>query len=183
MINYSQGLWEEVAPSSRSGIYNGSVEAVSTFLGAITVFVVGYIKISWSTWGELLLALFSLINAFAVYIMAVIGNIWVCYAMYVLFRSIYTILITIATFQIAAYLNMECYALVFGVNTFVALALQTLMTVIVVDSSGLGLGILTQFKIYAGYFAIIAFIFFGFGLFNVMKNCRHKQDPPNSLGT
>lgn len=183
VINYSQGLWEEVAPSSRSGIYNGSVEAVSTFLGAITVFVVGYIKISWSTWGELLLALFSLINAFAVYIMAVIGNIWVCYAMYVLFRSIYTILITIATFQIAAYLNMECYALVFGVNTFVALALQTLMTVIVVDSSGLGLGILTQFKIYAGYFAIIAFIFFGFGLFNVMKNCRHKQDPPNSLGT
>lgn len=39
---------------------------------------------------------------------------------------------------------MERYALMFGMNTFVALALQTILTVIVVDSRGLGLGIITQ---------------------------------------
>ncbi|XP_018412801.1 PREDICTED: thiamine transporter 1 isoform X2 [Nanorana parkeri] len=183
VINYSQGLWEKVAPSSHSDIYNGSVEAVSTLLGAVTVFVIGYIKISWSTWGELLLALFSLVIAITVYIMDIIGNIWVCYAMYVLFRTIYVILITIATFQIAANLNMECYALVFGVNTFIALALQTLMTVIVVDASGLGLDIFTQFKIYAGYFAIISFIFLVSGLFHVVKNCQRKRGTPESVET
>ncbi|CAJ0963084.1 unnamed protein product [Ranitomeya imitator] len=114
------------------------------FIGAVAVFIVGYIKISWSTWGELLLAVFAMIIAVIVYIMDIIRNIWVCYAMYVLFRSIYMILITIATFQIAANLSMECYALVFGVNTFTALVLQTVMTVIVVDSSGLGLDLFTQ---------------------------------------
>lgn len=41
---------------------------------------------------------------------------------------------------------MERYALVFGVNTFIALALQTLLTLIVVDSSGLGLDITTQVR-------------------------------------
>ncbi|KAM4795712.1 thiamine transporter 1 [Rhinophrynus dorsalis] len=176
VINYTQGLWEKVAPSSHSDIYNGSVEAVSTLLGAVAVFAVGYIKTSWSTWGELLLALFSLIIAVTIYIMDTIRNIWVCYVSYVLFRSIYMLLITIATFQIAANLSMECYALVFGVNTFVALVLQTLMTLIVVDSSGLGLDIFTQFMIYGGYFAVISGIFFVSGIYHLTKNCRRKED-------
>ncbi|XP_066456096.1 thiamine transporter 1 [Eleutherodactylus coqui] len=184
VVNYSQGLWEKIAPSSHSDIYNGCVEAVSTLLGAVAVFIVGYVKISWSTWGELLLAAFNLIIAVTVYIMDVIGNIWVCYIMYVLFRILYMILITIATFQIAANLSMECYALVFGVNTFIALLLQTLMTVIVVDSSVLGLDLFTQFKIYAGYFAVIAAIFFVSGVYHILKNCQKpKQDKPNSSET
>lgn len=47
-------------------------------------------------------------------------------------------------FQIAANLSMERYALVFGVNTFIALALQTVLTLIVVDASVLGLEITVQ---------------------------------------
>lgn len=47
-------------------------------------------------------------------------------------------------YQIAANLSMKRYALVFGVNTFIALLLQTLLTVIVVDSAGLGLEIFLQ---------------------------------------
>lgn len=62
------------------------------------MFTVGYIKISWSTWGELVLALFSLLIAAAVYIMDMTSSIWVCYASYVVFRVIYMLLITIATY-------------------------------------------------------------------------------------
>lgn len=47
-------------------------------------------------------------------------------------------------FQIAVNLTMERYALMFGMNTFVALALQTILTIIVVDGRGLGLDIVTQ---------------------------------------
>ncbi|XP_044122853.1 thiamine transporter 1 isoform X1 [Neovison vison] len=145
VVNYTQGLWEQVMPSRSAAIYNGGVEAASTLLGAVAVFAVGYIKISWSTWGEMALSLFSLLIAASVYVMDTVHNIWVCYASYVIFRIIYMLLITIATFQIAANLSMERYALVFGVNTFIALALQTLLTLIVVDSSGLGLDITTQY--------------------------------------
>lgn len=52
----------------------------------------------------------------------------------------------LSRFQIAANLSVERYALVFGVNTFIALALQTLLTLIVVDASGLGLDIFTQVR-------------------------------------
>lgn len=39
---------------------------------------------------------------------------------------------------------MDCYALTFGINTFIALLLQTIITVIVVDEAALGLDIVTQ---------------------------------------
>lgn len=41
---------------------------------------------------------------------------------------------------------MQRYALVFGVNTFTALLLQSLLTMVVVDSVGLGLDVFTQVK-------------------------------------
>lgn len=47
-------------------------------------------------------------------------------------------------YQIAATLSMRRYALVFGVNTFLALLLQSLITLVVVDSAGLGLEVFTQ---------------------------------------
>lgn len=68
------------------------------FVGAVAVFAVGYIKISWSTWGEMALSLFSLLIAASVYVMDTVHNIWVCYASYVIFRIIYMLLITIATY-------------------------------------------------------------------------------------
>ncbi|XP_005003253.1 thiamine transporter 1 isoform X2 [Cavia porcellus] len=149
VINYTQGLWETVMPSRHAAIYNGGVEAVSTLLGAIAVFAVGYIKISWSTWGEMTLSLCSF-------------------------------LIAAAVFQIAANLSMERYALVFGVNTFIALALQTVLTLIVVDASVLGLEITVQFLIYACYFALIAVVFLIGGAVSIAKKCRKQEDPEPS---
>ncbi|KAM3836471.1 thiamine transporter 1 isoform 2-T2 [Vipera latastei] len=175
VINYIQGMWEIVLPSQTSEIYNGAVEAVSTLLGAVAVFAVGHIKISFLTWGEIVLAMFSFFIAAAVYIMDTIQNIWVCYASYMAFRIVYMLLITIATFQIATNLSVERYALVFGVNTFIALALQTVLTLIVVDAKGLGLDIVTQFMIYAAYFAAIAVLFLISGTYSIIKNFWTKE--------
>lgn len=33
VVNYAQGLWEQVMPSRHAAVYNGGVEAVSTLLG------------------------------------------------------------------------------------------------------------------------------------------------------
>ncbi|KAM8819914.1 thiamine transporter 1 [Eudromia elegans] len=175
VINYAQGLWEMVLPSHSSEIYNGAVEAISTLLGAVAVVVVGHIKTSCAMWGEVALALFSFLIAAAVYIMDTVHNIWVCYASYIVFRIIYMLLITIATFQIATNLSVERYALVFGVNTFIALALQTLLTLIVVDASGLGLDIFTQFMIYASYFAAISLLFLGSGIYSIIRTYRRQE--------
>ena len=46
VVNYAQGLWEQVMPSRHAAIYNGGVEAVSTLLGK-QYWVVGQVG-----WGE-----------------------------------------------------------------------------------------------------------------------------------
>ncbi|KAM4040789.1 thiamine transporter 2 [Anomaloglossus baeobatrachus] len=175
VINYVQILWEHVEPAQNSTIYNGGVEAISTFLGALTSFSVGYVKVNWESSGELALAIFSAVSAGSLFLMDYSINIWMCYAGYLIFKSSYMLLITIATFQIAVNLSMERYALMFGMNTFVALALQTIMTIIVVDGRGLGLDIITQFLVYGSYFAVIAGIFFIRSLYVLITYHKKKQ--------
>ncbi|KFP77689.1 Thiamine transporter 2, partial [Apaloderma vittatum] len=127
--------------------------------GSVTSFLVQYMKIDWDLSGELALGIFSAVDAGSLFLMHFAANIWACYAGYLLFKASYMLLITIATFQIAVTLSAELYALMFGVNNFVALAIQSILTVVVVDSRGLGLDIVTQFLIYGSYFAVIAGIF------------------------
>ncbi|XP_069068756.1 thiamine transporter 2-like [Pleurodeles waltl] len=147
VFNYVQVLWDHVESSRTSAVYNGGVEAAAALIGALATFAVGYVKLDWSIWGELALSLFSAVSSGALYLMDFTSNIWASYAGYVIFKSSHMLLITIAMFQIAANLSMARYALVFGINTFVALVLQTILTAIVVDSSVLGLDIVTQVKL------------------------------------
>lgn len=174
-VNYVQVLWKHVEPSENFTIYNGGVEAVSNLLGAGSAYGVAFIDVRWEQWGELNLGGFSGLGAASLFLMTFIGNIWVCYTGYVVFKCLYTMLITIAMFQIAAGLSMERYALVFGVNTFGALVLQTILVAVVVDSGGLGLSIIPQFTIYASYFAAIAILFSLRGIFTILT---FRSDSP-----
>ncbi|NXU53771.1 S19A3 protein, partial [Turnix velox] len=127
--------------------------------GSVMSFLVQYIKINWDLFGELALGIFSAINGGSLFLMHFTTNIWACYAGYLIFKACYMLLITIAMFQTAVNLSMERYALMFGFNNFVALVIQTTLTVVVADSKGLGLNIVTQFLIYGSYFTVIAGIF------------------------
>ncbi|XP_068446844.1 thiamine transporter 1 isoform X2 [Clinocottus analis] len=97
VINYAQALWENIRPSQYHEIYNGYVETISTLLGALAAMLVGYLPVSWSMWGELALCVLSLLMAGCVFAMDTLGNIWLCYSCYVLFRATYMLLITMAT--------------------------------------------------------------------------------------
>ncbi|XP_056230152.1 solute carrier family 19 member 3b [Seriola aureovittata] len=173
IFNYIQLMWDHIEPSATSSIYNGGVEAACSLVGATAAFSVGYIKVTWAMWGELALGLFSAVGAGAVFLMALTSSIWACYVGYVIFKSCYMLLITITTFQIASKLSMECYALTFGINTFVALSLQTIITFVVVDEAALGLDIVSQFIIYGSYYATISVLFLIRGTYTACVN-RHR---------
>ncbi|XP_006760457.2 PREDICTED: thiamine transporter 2 [Myotis davidii] len=179
VLNYVQILWDYKAPSQNSFIYNGAVEAIATFGGAVAAFAVGYVKVNWDLLGELALAFFSVVNASSLLFMHYIADIWACYAGYLMFKSSYMLLITIAVFQIAVNLSMERYALVFGINTFLALVVQTIVTVIVVDQRGLNLPISVQFLVYGSYFAVIAGIFLIRSLY-IIYSAKCQKDVQSS---
>ncbi|XP_072474172.1 thiamine transporter 2 [Notamacropus eugenii] len=175
VLNYVQLLWDHKAPSQSSQVYNGAVEAVATFGGAVAAFAVGYVKINWDIFGELALGIFSVVDAGSLFLMHYTDNIWLCYAGFLIFKTVYMLLITIAVFQIAVNLSMERYALVFGVNTFLALVIQTIMTLIVVDARGLSLHIDIQFLIYGSYFSVIAGIFIVRSIYKIYSTKCQKE--------
>ena len=69
---------------------------------------------------------------------------------YAIYRIMYQVLMTIASFEIVRKLSsngLDCNALVFGLNMFFALGTQTVLTGVVNDA--LGLNPRTQFVVYA----------------------------------
>ena len=74
------------------------------------------------------------------------------FAGYLAFRMLYQVMMTVASFEIVKSLTRDCYAIVFGANTFVALGIQSILTAVV--NSSLKLDSRTQFLILGIYFTV-----------------------------
>ncbi|XP_009949546.1 PREDICTED: folate transporter 1 [Leptosomus discolor] len=160
MLYYVHILWNEIYPTvDNRRVYNGGVDAASTLLGAGASFAAGYVKIRWTLWSELVIGMVTAFQAGLLLLMNTTSNIWLCYTAYVLFRGSHQFLVPIAIFQIAASLSKELCALVFGVNTFCATVLKTIITIIVADKRGLGLPVHPQFYVYFGYFTLLVVVY------------------------
>ncbi|KAG8516572.1 Folate transporter 1 [Galemys pyrenaicus] len=148
IVYYVHILWSVLQPSQdTASSYNGAADAASTLLGACTSFASGFVKIRWALWAKLVIGVVTAAQASLVFLMYSSGSLsslWLCYTAFVLFRGAYQFLVPIATFQIASSLSKELCALVFGVNTFLATVLKTVITLIVSDKRGLGLQVDVQ---------------------------------------
>ncbi|XP_018414242.1 PREDICTED: folate transporter 1 [Nanorana parkeri] len=181
MLYYVQILWNEIYPTrDNRRVYNGGVDAASTLLGAMTSFAAGYVKIRWSLWSELVIGSVTALQAGLLFLMSTTTNIWVCYVAYVIFRSSYQFLVPIAIFQIASSLSKELCALVFGVNTFFATILKSIITLVIADRRGLALSIHPQFYFYFGYFTLLAVVFLGASVWVIIKHKRQKNTEANA---
>ncbi|XP_062973044.1 reduced folate transporter isoform X2 [Elgaria multicarinata webbii] len=179
MLYYVQILWKEIDPTSdHRKVYNG---------GAITSFAAGYMKIRWKLWSELVIAVVTAFQTGLLFLMNTTTNIWLCYMSYVLFRGSYQFLVPIAIFQIAASLSKELCALVFGINTFLATVLKTIITIIITDKRGLALSIHPQFYVYFGYFTLLTVGYFVASVCVAVRHqaCRKSQEaaPANELSS
>ncbi|XP_061858087.1 reduced folate transporter [Colius striatus] len=180
MLYYAHILWNEIYPATDSRrVYNGGVDAASTLLGAAASFSAGYVKIRWTLWSELVIGVVTAFQAGLLLLMNTTGNIWLCYAAYVLFRGSYQFLVPIAIFQIATSLSKELCALVFGINTFFATVLKTIITIIVADKRALGLSVHPQFYLYFGYFTLlaVAYLLAAAGV-AIRHSCRKQPAQP-----
>ncbi|XP_021255976.1 folate transporter 1 [Numida meleagris] len=178
VLYYVQILWNDIYPArDNRRLYNGGVDAASTLLGAIASFAAGYLKIHWALRSALVIGVVTAIQAGLLLLMNTTGNIWLCYAAYVLFRGSYQFLVPIAIFQIATSLSKELCALVFGVNTFFGTMLKTVITIIVADKRGLGLSVHPQFYVYFGYFSLLALVYLLVAMVVVIRHSGHPQPP------
>uniref|UniRef100_A0A7I4YSL7 Thiamine transporter 2 n=1 Tax=Haemonchus contortus TaxID=6289 RepID=A0A7I4YSL7_HAECO len=157
--NYTQTLWGTLIPPNASDIYNGLTEALCPLISLPAVLLVQHLRVDWSRWGELCLAVCSTLNGLLLLLLSQTNNLFVMYAGYIGYRLIYESMITITQFNLAEGLVTASYGLVFGMNTFMALVMQSLLTLVVVSSVGFSLSIRPQFVVYSAYHFVVASIF------------------------
>ncbi|VDO94207.1 unnamed protein product [Heligmosomoides polygyrus] len=164
--NYIQTLWGTRTDLRNSDIYNGLTEALCPLVSLPAVLLVQHLRVNWSRWGELCLASCSLLNALILFWLSQTNSLIVMYAGYIVYRLIYETMITITQSNLAEGLEMASYGLVFGINTFIALVMQSILTLVV--NSALKLSIKPQFVVYSGFHFAVAAIFIVPLLFRVL---------------
>ncbi|CAD6187052.1 unnamed protein product [Caenorhabditis auriculariae] len=95
--------------------------------------------VDWVKWGEIFLSLGSLAQGLLLFLLSQTGQLFVMYAGYIAYRVIFQAMATIAQNNLASGLKSESFGLLFGTNTFVALVLQTILTVVVIDIANLSI--------------------------------------------
>ncbi|GJQ66882.1 hypothetical protein Trydic_g7905 [Trypoxylus dichotomus] len=171
---YMQPLWAVIKPNS-DNIYNGAVEALLTMLGAIGALLAGCLRTDWKYKGELVLSLCSITAGAIMLVSSQTEEVFVSYAAYVGFGAIYHFMITIASTEIAKYIMEDSYGLVFGLNTLVALVIQTFLTLCFVSGDlGLALDPRDQFLVYGFYHIVIASIYIIIGLASWIQSRRSR---------
>ncbi|XP_013875493.1 folate transporter 1 [Austrofundulus limnaeus] len=175
VLFYVHILWNKVNEENKDKpVYNGGVEAAAMLLSAGTSFAAGFAKIRWNLLSELVIGIITALQAGLLLLMGNTGNIWVCYASYILFRGFYQFLVPIATFQIASSLTKELCALVFGINTFLGTVLKSIINLVFSDKRGLGLDVQSQFLVYFIYLTILTVVYFICAAVVLIRHFRNR---------
>ncbi|XP_058838438.1 thiamine transporter 1-like [Topomyia yanbarensis] len=172
---YVQLLWHDIN-ENQEYLYNGGAEALLTLFGALSAIAAGYVANrifeQWALW---ILTLCSALQGGLILYSGFSTNIWAAYAVYILFGVLYMFMITMASATVAKYLEEDSFGLIFGINTFVALVFQTILTVVVISESGLMLSPRGQFKVYGGYFLVLAVVYLVPATISSILQCRRRN--------
>ncbi|XP_050305717.1 thiamine transporter 1-like [Anthonomus grandis grandis] len=178
---YMQPLWTEIVNDHELPIYNGYVEACCTILGFLGALLAGYLKLNWEKWGELALSCCSLIQGTVLFLSSYTSYVEVSYVSYVIFGGLYQFLITIASTEIAKKIHEDSYGLIMGINTFLALAIQTVLVVIVVSGDlGFGLTPRHQYFVYGVFHVLLGVLYIIIGTIGYVMNRYRNPEPQNS---
>lgn len=163
---YSQPMWS-VITNNQGGLHNGAVEASLTLLGFLSALSTGYLKIDWERSGALLLSVGTIVQGGLMILCSTTHNIYVGYGCYVVFGGLYYFMITIAAAEVAKHIVRDSYGLVFGLNTMLALFIQSLLTISLVTVIAVNLR--DQFLVYGLYHICIALIFMATGIISCIR--------------
>ncbi|KAI5708851.1 hypothetical protein M8J76_004643 [Diaphorina citri] len=135
VITYNQILWSTLVKEDpeNNRLMNGAMDAVFTITGAISTFTIGKVALDWNIFGELMLAIGTLLQGTLLILSHSTRSLKLAYLYYILFGCIHYTMLTIASSEIAKHLKRESFALVFGFNKFIALLSVSLFTLFIVQ--------------------------------------------------
>lgn len=173
---YVQNLWQDTALLTGENLYNGAASASYTILAVLLTWCIGLLRLDFTENKTLwLLAVCSLMSGALITSVAVSHSLVIQYTTYGVFKILFQIIMIFANSEVAKSLNRDSQGLIFGFNTFVALLMQTCLTIAVAGSGGLELSIRLQFYVYGSYYIIIGGGFVVAAIVSNVKLCQLRS--------
>ncbi|XP_045488336.1 reduced folate transporter isoform X2 [Pieris rapae] len=130
-------------------LYNGAVEALQTAFGAAGAFLAPY----WTY--AVLPAPIAAVQGVAMFLATYVNDISTSYTGYIVMGMLFHYTITLASAKIASQLSDEsCFGLIFGINTVIGTGLQSILTLVLIQT--LDLPIQAQYYFISGFFLLLA---------------------------
>ena len=85
----------------------------------------------------------------------------------------YQLLVTIATVETVKHIPEDAYGLIYGLNTFVGLGLQCILTAIV--NNTLNLSPKVQFQVYGAFYLIVCLMYLPIFLVQILSFLRRRR--------
>ncbi|EYB91005.1 hypothetical protein Y032_0211g2188 [Ancylostoma ceylanicum] len=128
--NCARMLWKLKA-AEHPQIYDGIVNMSCSLTGLLVVLVVLYVPVDWSHFGQLFIGVHSLSNALVLLLISHTNSLLIIYFGYGAYSVMYQALITITQFNLVDGADMTSCGFVFGLNSFVGLAFQSILTIVI----------------------------------------------------
>ncbi|KAK9879543.1 hypothetical protein WA026_006613 [Henosepilachna vigintioctopunctata] len=172
---YSQTLWTEINKTDHVALQNGIVIAVYTLIGVIGAYFAGYFRIDWSKISIFVFsAYFSISGALLIYTSQT-NSVYVSYVVYCTFCGLYQFMVTVAFSEISQRIPPDSYGLILGMNSFVALVLQSIITFVVINM--LHEPVREQYLIFGLCHLLIFAVYLSYELFRIIySKLRIKHD-------
>lgn len=169
---YIQVLWISI-DDSQEIIYNGAVDGILTIFSVAVSLLAGKIHLNFLLSQNrilIVLVIMSSLQGVFVVLAAKSQTLLLCYVYFIIYATLYAFCVTICASEIAKNLKDDAFGLVFGFNTFVALIIQTSVTVSVI-SSGFKLPISEQYQIYGYFYLALGGLYFCYFLLRIVNHC------------
>ncbi|XP_021967384.2 folate transporter 1-like isoform X1 [Folsomia candida] len=152
--------------------------------GVVLGLIVGRTKMCWIKWGCLVFGVSTVLQGVALFVMAKTHDLYVAYAMFILFQTMFQVLVIIAKSQVAESIREKSEAFIFGMNTLTACIIHLLLTMAVTSRHGFHLPIRDQYVVYGVYGILLGV---GFGCYDLPSKLAGKTrswsvDVRNSFG-
>ena len=149
------------------------MDAILTSLAAVSALCAGCLHsgVLKSRSSLLVLTVLSVLEGGAILLCCRTTNLYVSYGGFILFGALYAFTITIASAEVAKHLEEDSYGLVFGINTLIALILQSVLTIVVVSDGGFALTIINQYTVYAFYFIFVGLLYLLYYIIVSIRSC------------
>lgn len=150
VLTYNDVLYLELNELDQvnNKLYNGGVDALAFITGALSSYLIGFLKVDWKSRSDLFLFVGSLLSCVTLCVCYVTTSLNLVYIMYIMFCFVFQSMNVVARSETAKHLKHDSFAFIFGVVFFISLFMSSVFTYLFVQDTFIAIPVNVQFLLY-----------------------------------